>query len=64
MERPSRTRKVRVTISDEFVGHVLGHAPGEPDGAGPHRVVRELIEVMASQEAEPFSNVGVGVYFA
>jgi len=42
----------RAAITDEFVGHVLGHSPGDTDGAWPHRTVRDLIEDMASDEVE------------
>jgi hypothetical protein len=42
----------RSVIGDEFVGHLIAHAPPDADGAWPHRVVRDLIEVMASNEAE------------
>jgi len=42
----------RAAITDEFLGHVLGHSPEDADGAWPHRVVRYLIEDLASQEVE------------
>ncbi len=39
----------RSEIADEFVGHLLAHAPHDADGAWPHRVVRDLIEIVASE---------------
>lgn len=42
----------RSAIGDEFIGHLLAHAPHDPDGAWPHRTVRELIEKVASNELE------------
>jgi hypothetical protein len=42
----------RLTIGEEFIGHVLASAPADPDGAWPHRIVRELVEDIASREME------------
>ena len=42
----------RAEIADEFIGHVLAHAPHDPDGAWPHRVVRDLVENVSSVELE------------
>ena len=42
----------RSEITDEFVGHVLAHAPTDPDGAWPHRDIRELIEAIGSEHTE------------
>jgi hypothetical protein len=38
----------RSAIADEYVGHILAHAPFDrDDGAWPHRAVRDLIENLA-----------------
>jgi hypothetical protein len=42
----------RAQITDNYVGHVLAHAPADPDGAWPHRVVRDEIERLSSDDAE------------
>jgi hypothetical protein len=42
----------RGKITDEFVGHILAYSPADADGAWPHRAVRELVEDMASEQAE------------
>jgi hypothetical protein len=42
----------RSAITDEFIGHVLAHAPADADGAWPHRTVRNLIEEIESDHAE------------
>ena len=42
----------RVQITDNYVGHVLAHAPPDPDGAWPHRAVRGEIERLASTDVE------------
>ena len=42
----------RAAIGDEFIGHVLAYTPADPDGAWPHRIVRQLIENMDSKEME------------
>jgi hypothetical protein len=47
----------RSAITDEFVGHVLAHAPTDPDGAWPHRTIRDLIEEMESDHLELGINV-------
>jgi len=42
----------RSEIADEFIGHLLAYAVPDPDGAWPHRVVRELVEKMSSTHLE------------
>lgn len=42
----------RSEIADEFIGHLLAYAPPDPDGAWPHRVVRDLIEEASSTHLE------------
>jgi len=43
----------RSGIADEFIGHLLAHAPSDPDDeAWPHRVVRDLIEGVSSTDLE------------
>jgi hypothetical protein len=43
----------RTDIADQYVGHVLAHAPIDPtDQAWPHRIVRGLIEEFASEQIE------------
>ncbi len=42
----------RSEIADEFIGHLLAYAPPDPDGAWPHRVVRDLIEEVSSTHLE------------
>jgi hypothetical protein len=42
----------RAQITDNYVGHVLAHAPADPDGGWPHRVVRAQIERLSSDEIE------------
>jgi hypothetical protein len=43
----------RAEIADEYIGHVLAHAPSDPEDQGwPHRVVRALIEEVASDDVE------------
>lgn len=42
----------RLAIGDEYIGHLLAHAPFDSDGAWPHRVVRQLIEDLSSAQFE------------
>ncbi|HVJ52905.1 MAG TPA: hypothetical protein VM689_10605 [Aliidongia sp.] len=42
----------RVEITDEYVGHVLAHAPADEDGGWPHRTVRDEIERLSSVGVE------------
>ncbi|HEY7299471.1 MAG TPA: hypothetical protein VH684_16315 [Xanthobacteraceae bacterium] len=42
----------RARITDDYVGKTLAHAPPDPDGAWPHRAVRDEIERLASEEIE------------
>jgi hypothetical protein len=42
----------RTEITDSYVGRVLAHAPPDPDGAWPHRVVRSEIERLGSDDVE------------
>jgi len=42
----------RSEIADEFIGHLVAYAVPDPDGAWPHRVVRDLIERMSSAHLE------------
>ncbi len=43
----------RKAMTEQYIGHVLAHAPNDPeDEAWPHRVVRDLIESLNSREAE------------
>jgi hypothetical protein len=45
-------------LTDQYIGHVLAHAPEDPsDGAWPHRVVRDLIEELKSDETERGINI-------
>jgi hypothetical protein len=42
----------RSEIANEFIGHLLAYAVPDPDGAWPHRVVRELVEKTSSTHLE------------
>jgi hypothetical protein len=43
----------RSRIADQYIGHVLAHAPDDPtDKAWPHRAVRDLIEQLESSDVE------------
>jgi hypothetical protein len=42
----------RARITDNYIGKTLAHAPSDPDGAWPHRAVRDEIERLASEEIE------------
>ena len=43
----------RVDIAEEYIGHVLAHAPSDPaDQAWPHRAVRDVIEELHSDRIE------------
>lgn len=47
------TEADRLEIAEEYIGHVLAHAPSDPQDQGwPHRVVRGLIEEVASANVE------------
>ena len=47
----------RSQITDQYIGHTLAHAPVDPDGAWPHRAVRDVIEALNSEDAERGINV-------
>lgn len=43
----------RADIAEEYIGHVLAHAPSDPaDHAWPHRAVRDVIEELHSDRIE------------
>jgi hypothetical protein len=43
----------RAQIADQYIGHVLAHGPDDSsDKAWPHRAVRDLIELIASDDLE------------
>jgi hypothetical protein len=42
----------RGIIAEQRIGHVLAHAPADADGAWPHRVVRDLVEELKSDQVE------------
>jgi hypothetical protein len=43
----------RTDIAEEYIGHVLAHAPNDPaDQAWPHRAVRDVIEELVSDAVE------------
>ena len=42
----------RLKIADQLIGHLLAAAPLDPDGAWPHRAVRNLVENLCSVELE------------
>jgi hypothetical protein len=47
------TEADRAQIVDQYIGHLLAHAPNDPnDKAWPHRVVRDVIEAVASDDLE------------
>ncbi len=49
--RELAAQKDRSAIADEYIGHALAHAPtDDKDGAWPHRIVRDLIEEVASDK--------------
>jgi hypothetical protein len=51
--RQRATLADRSAITDARIGHLLAHAPEDPDDkAWPHRAVRQLIEELASDEIE------------
>jgi len=46
-------RADRARIADEYIGHLLAHAPADPEDQGwPHKGVRELLEKFASDDIE------------
>jgi hypothetical protein len=55
----------RREIADIYIGHALAFSPSDPDGAWPHKSVRDLIEDLASSTIENglctqvFNNRGV-----
>lgn len=46
------TEEDRAKITDEYIGHVLAHAPFDKDGNWPHRAVRDVLERLASADIE------------
>lgn len=43
----------RARIADQYIGHILAHAPAEKsDGAWPHAAVRQMLEDLCSDEVE------------
>ena len=51
--RELATQKDRSAIADQYIGHALAYAPtDDKDGAWPHRIVRDLIEEVASDKME------------
>jgi len=51
--RTLAAEKDRAAIADEYIGHLLAHAPSdEKDTAWPHREVRDVIEELASPKVE------------
>jgi hypothetical protein len=42
----------RPEITDTYVGRILAHSPSDPDGAWPHRAVRDQLERLASDAIE------------
>lgn len=42
----------RAKIADEYIGHVLAHAPFDQDGIWPHCAVRDVLERLASADIE------------
>jgi hypothetical protein len=42
----------RVEVTDSDVGRTVAHAPNDSDGGWPHRVVRDEIERLASDDVE------------
>ena len=51
--RELASQQDRAAIADEYIGHVLAHAPpDDKDGAWPHRIIRDLIEEVASDKLE------------
>jgi hypothetical protein len=42
----------RAEVTDNYVGRVLAHAPTDPEGGWPHRIVRDEIERLSSDEVE------------
>lgn len=43
----------RAVIADEKIGHLLAHAPEDPEDSGwPHRAVRNVIEKLASEDID------------
>ena len=50
--RELAAKEDRASIGDEFIGHILARAPVDPDGAWPHRAVRDLLEELKSTHVE------------
>ena len=49
----------RSAITDARIGHLLAHAPEDPDDhAWPHKAVRQLIEELSSDEVEQAVRIG------
>jgi hypothetical protein len=42
----------RAVIADEYVGHILAHAPPDARGAWPHHAVCDLLEALGSESIE------------
>lgn len=42
----------RLAIADQYIGHVFAHSDADADGAWPHRVIRDEIERLQSDEVE------------
>jgi len=42
----------RVAVADNYIGRTLAYAPSDPDGGWPHRVIRDQIERLKSDEVE------------
>ena len=51
--RELAAEKSRSEIGDEYIGHLLAHSPADDqDGGWPHRVVRDIIDALASEKIE------------
>ncbi|WP_374471182.1 hypothetical protein [Phenylobacterium sp.] len=50
--RAANTEAERAALYDVYIGRALAHAPLDPDGAWPHRALRDALEVLAAHDIE------------
>jgi hypothetical protein len=49
----------REKIADQQIGQVLRYVPDDPDGLWPHKIVRNLVERIASRDLETGLEIGL-----
>ena len=50
--RELAAKEDRAKIADEYIGHILAHAPGNADGTWPHEAICGLLEQLKSDTVE------------